>query len=123
MKISYLFLIPVFLFNISLSAQKLDKITSKKPISIYTFSKISVDKNGISSINKKLSLNNFNFVFVDVIDLDLNQFSIDTKYVYKKTSEFIYDDFNRYQNRNLLKGFLIKNDPTRWNLQYRKSNL
>lgn len=123
MKTSYLFLITVFLFKLSLNAQKLDKITSKKPISIYTLSKISVDKNGFSAVNKKLNLKNFNFVFVDVIDLDLNQFSIDSKYVYKKPSEFIYDDFNRYQNRNLLKGFLIKNDPTRWNLQYRRSNL
>lgn len=55
--------------------------------------------------------------------LDLNQFSIDFKDVGKTPSAFIYDDYKRYQDRNLLKGFLLKNDPTSWNLQRPQPNL
>lgn len=119
MKNSCLFLVAFLLFSITLQAQK----TAKKPTSIYTFSKFSDDKNGFSAINKRLKLKNFNFVFVDVVDLDLNQFSVDTNNLYKTPSEFIFDDYKRYQNRNLLKGFLLKNDPTRWNLQCLPQNL
>ena len=115
MKTKHLFLVIIFLFSISLQAQKATKTSSKKPVSIYTFSNFSNDKNSFSAINKKLNLNDFNFVFIDIVDLDLNQFSIDANNLYKTPSDFINDDFERYQNSNLLKGFLLKNDPTRWN--------
>jgi hypothetical protein len=117
MKTKYHFIAILFLFSVSINAQKEDKTTSKKPTSIYTFSGFSNDKNDFSAINKKLKLSNLNFVIVNAIDLDLNQFSIDFKNIGKKPSTFIYDDYKRYQDRNLLKGFLLKNDPTRWNLQ------
>jgi hypothetical protein len=55
-------------------------------------------------------------VIVDQIDLDTNTFSMNTKNLGRKPSEFIYDDYKRYQDNNLLKGFLLKNDPTRWDL-------
>ncbi len=123
MKTYSLFFSFLFILSISINAQKKVDVSLKKPTSIYTFSKFSTDKNGFSAINEKLNLKDFNFVFVDVIDLDLNRFSIDTKNVYRKPSGFIYDDYTRYQNRNLLKGFWLKNDPTRWNLQCPQPNL
>lgn len=117
MKTKYLFFLPFFFLSIHLTAQNKNKQKNTKPTSIYTFSKFSIDKNGFFALNKKLNLKDFNFVFVDIIDLESNQFSLDVKNTYKEPSEFIYDDLKRYQNRNLLNGFLIKNDPTRWNLQ------
>jgi hypothetical protein len=123
MKTTYLFLATLFIFSVSLNAQKNAKTLSKAPVSIYTFSNFSTGKNGFSAINKKLKLSNFNFVFVDGIDLDLNRFSINAKNINIQPSEFIYDDYQRYLDRNLLKGFLLKNDPTRWNLQCPQPNL
>ena len=100
--------IPLFLFLcFSLNAQKL-------PTSIYTFSSLNT-VNKVYTLNKKLNLTNHTFVIVDQIDLDTNAFSMNTKNLGRKPSEFIYDDYKRYQDNNLLKGFLLKNDPTRWN--------
>lgn len=123
MKTTHFFCALIFLFSISINAQKIDENLSKKPISIYTISAFSDDVNSFSAINKKLKLANFSFVFVDAIALDLNQFSIDFKDLGKTSTSFIYDDYRRYQDRNLLKGFLLKNDPTRWNLQRLQPNL
>ncbi|MGK0414398.1 MAG: putative membrane protein [Polaribacter sp.] len=117
MKTKLLFLAVIFLFSTAVSAQKKNTNSSNKPVSIYTFSKSISDKNGFSAINKKLQLTNFNFVYVDPLDLDLNRMSIDSNNLSNTPSAYIFDDYKRYQDRNLLKGFLLKNDPTRWNLQ------
>jgi hypothetical protein len=123
MNIKYTFIAIIFLSCITINAQKNDKTVSIKPISIYTVSSFSNDENSFFAINKKLKLSNFNFVIVDGLDLDLNRFSLNSKNLGKKPSTFIYDDFKRYQDRNLLKGFLLKNDPTRWNLQCLQPNI
>jgi hypothetical protein len=117
MKTKRSFLALIFLFSTAVNAQKKDINSSNKPVSIYTFSKPTSDKNGFSAINKKLQLTNFNFVYVDPLDLDLNRMSIDSNNLSNTPSAYIFDDYKRYQDRNLLKGFLLKNDPTRWNLQ------
>ena len=123
MKITNLIFTVFTLLSTTLIAQKTTKTITKTPVSIYTISNVSIDKNGFYEINKRLKLSNFDFVIVNAIDLDLNQFSINTKHLTTKPSEFIYDDYKRYQDQNLLKGFLLKNDPTRWNLQCRQPNL
>jgi hypothetical protein len=123
MKTTYYFSALILLLSITINAQEVDENQAKKPASIYTFSAFSNDENSFSAIQKKLKLYNFSFVFMNAIALDLNQFSIDFKDVGKTPSAFIYDDYKRYQDRNLLKGFLLKNDPTRWNLQRPQPNL
>ncbi len=123
MKTNYLFLVLIFLFSISINGQNIDENLLKKPLSIYTFSNFLISENSFSAINKKLKLVNLSFVMVDGIDLDLNRFSVDFKDLGKTPTAFIYDDYQRYQDRNLLKGFLLKNDPTRWNLQCAPANL
>lgn len=123
MKNQHFFLAIFFLVSITISAQEKNNKTSLKPVSIYTFSGFSNDKNSFSAINNKLKLTGFKFVIVNQLDLDLNQVSINTNTFGRKPSELIYDDYKRYQDRNLLKGFLLKNDPTRWNLQCRQPNL
>ncbi|UAM97560.1 hypothetical protein K8354_14800 [Polaribacter litorisediminis] len=117
MKTKGSFLVIISLFSIAVNAQKKNINLSNKPASIYTFSKAISDKNGFSAINKKLQLTNFNFVYVDLLDLDLNRMSIDSNNLRNTPSAYIFDDYKRYQDRNLLKGFLLENDPTRWNLQ------
>ena len=123
MKTKLYFLAFLFLISLTINAQKTDKKTPKKPASIYTFSAFSNDKNSFSAINKKLNLDNLNFVYVDRFDIDSNPFSVEYKDLGKTPTAFIYDDYKRYQDRNLLKGFLLKNDPTRWNLQCQQQNI
>ncbi len=123
MNFKHVFLAIIFLSCITTNAQKKDKIASIKPVSIYTVPSFSNGENNFSAINKKLKLSNLHFVIVDELDLDLNRFSINAKDFGKKPSAFIYDDYKRYQDRNLLKGFLLKNDPTRWNLQCPQPNI
>ena len=114
MKKTNILFIVLFLISLSIKAQK-DSIVSKKlPVSIYTFRSFSNDLNGFSSLNKKLHLTNFKFVFVE--DIDSNLFSIETKNTSEKFSGFIDDDLRRYQNNNLLKGFFCKYDPARWTM-------
>lgn len=114
MKTKYIVLTLIFLFKLSINAQKIHKSSINKPASIYTFSIFDNNQNSFSAINKKLKLNNFSFNFINVFDADFNQLSIETNNVYETSSIFVEDDFNRFQNENLLNGFLIKNDPTRW---------
>lgn len=114
MKTKYIVLTLIFLFKLSINAQKIHKSSINKPASIYTFSIFDNNQNSFSAINKKLKLNNFSFNFINVFDADFNQLSIETNNVYATSSIFVEDDFNRFQNENLLNGFLIKNDPTRW---------
>ena len=116
MKLKNIFFTVFLLINLSFFAQNTTTSASKKTASIYTVSNLLDSKNDFSAINKKLKLNNFNFTFVTIIDNDFNTYSIDLNNIYRAHSDFINDDLKRRQNKNLLKGFLLKNDPTRWNL-------
>jgi hypothetical protein len=116
MKLKNIFFTVFLLINLSFFAQKTTTSTFKKPVSIYTLSNLLNANNSFSSINKKLKLNNFDFVYVSQKDLDLNLFSFQFKDIGKNPSAFIYDDYTAYRDENLLKGFLLDNDPTRWNL-------
>ncbi|MEE9408343.1 MAG: hypothetical protein V3V28_09735 [Polaribacter sp.] len=100
--------------SISLNAQKSNTISTNLPVSIYTYNQLSNTSYSFSKIFKNLKLTDYSFVFVDQLDLYTNTFSINFNDIDKQPSIFIYDDYKRYQNNNLLKGFLVKNDPTRW---------
>lgn len=102
----------VYFFTLSFFAQQ--KVN--QPKSIYTYSSISLT-NSSFALNNKLKLKGFDFVYVNLLDLDLNQFSIDFANFSKTPSPLIYDDYNAYRDENFLKGFRLENDPTRWNLQ------
>lgn len=115
MKNTYFFIILFFLFSFTKNAQATSKTGLKKPVSIYSVSNVLNSKNSFSAIKKKL--NNLNFVFVDLINLDTNTFSLNFNDLGKNPSAYIYNDNKKYRDENLLKGFLEKNDPTRWNLQ------
>jgi hypothetical protein len=123
MKNKHFFLALIFIFSYTINGQNKPTKDSKKPTSIYTFSSFSKDKNSFSIINKKLKLKNFQFVYVDLIDLDTNTFSFNFNDISKNPSAYIYDDYLKYRDENLLKGFIEKNDPTRWNLQCPQPNL
>ncbi|AUC86187.1 hypothetical protein CW731_13265 [Polaribacter sp. ALD11] len=116
MKRRTLFLMIVLLVSISFHAQKTELPQQKVPVSIYTFNSLDKDVNSISSLNKRLNLTTYKFVTIAANDIENNIASINFSDVGKKPSAYIYDDYKKYQNNNLLKGFLLKNDPTRWNL-------
>ncbi|WP_299063678.1 hypothetical protein [uncultured Polaribacter sp.] len=112
-----IFLIAVFMLisNLIFSQDKYIKVT-KAPTSIYTINSFSNNPNSFSKLNSRLNLKSFEFVTLNVEDIENNVMAIDFLNIDKKPSEFIYDDYNNYQNNYLLKGFRYKNDPTRWNL-------
>ena len=41
----------------------------------------------------------------------------------ERTSAYVYDDYESYQNNNFLKEFLFDNNPTRWNLRCVKNRI
>ncbi|MGG6229350.1 hypothetical protein [Tenacibaculum sp. SDUM215027] len=101
-------------FVFSTTAQEVDK-KEIAPKSIYTFSNTSSTFYDSSTVNKNLDLAGLSFFIVSQQDIDNNSFSIPFNKLSKKPTTLIYDDYTDYQNNNLLKGFLKKNDPTRWN--------
>lgn len=106
----------IFLF-VAITVYGQNKSNTKPlPQSIYTVSSFQ-NSFSYSFINKKLRLNNFSFVYADPNALDLNQFSVRLRDIGKKPSMFLLEDYQKYQDGNLLKGFQFKYDPTRWNLQ------
>ena len=117
MKNKLLLLVLTLLFSITINAQKTASNLPIKNPSIYTSYQLYNDENDFTAINKKLKLNNFKFVFVNLSDLEYDRLSVDLYSLYNTPSNFIFDDYKRYQDRYLLKGFLLKNDPTRWNLR------
>lgn len=116
MKLKNILFTIFLLINLSLFAQKTTTSTLKKPASIYTVSGLFNANNSFSAINKKLKLNNFNFAYLDLNDSDANPYSLRLRNFGKTPTALIYDDYKSYRDENLLKGFLVKNDPTRWNL-------
>ena len=114
MKVRLFIFLLSFAFHYSVSAQK---STAIKPQSIYAISHILTGNSTYSNLNQQLKLTDYQFVFVDQLDLDINQFSIEMRNFGRKPTQWIHDDYLKYRDENLLKGFRLKYDPTRWNLQ------
>ena len=107
------------LFTLLFNGNGFSQSSVNTPKSIYTYL-VTPSKNSFSSLNRKLNLKGFHFVYVDLLALDVNQFLTYTTYTNttsNKPSLLIYDDYKAYRDENLLKGFRLKYDPTRWNLQ------
>ena len=117
MKKYYFLLITLFVGSFCFSQ---NKTTSKKllPISIYTASLNKVNTNNTntySSIAQRLNFNKYyKFVSVSFEDIDNGRFLISDDNLTTKPTIFIYDDYKKYRDENLLKGFLQKHDLTRW---------
>lgn len=94
-------------------AQQKQVVKTSQQKSIYTL-QLTQNTNDYTSLNNRLKLTNFNFVFVNDEDIDNGTFNIAFKNIGKKPSTFIYDDYNNYRDNNLLKGFFRKHDLTRW---------
>ena len=97
------------------------------PVSIYTTSfQPTADKTpSYTSINKDLNLKKqYKFSTISFEEIDDNQFVISTENISTKATKFIYDDYKSYRDENLLKGFLQKHDPTRWDpINFKQPNL
>ena len=104
--------------------------TNKKllPVSIYTSSlnaTNSYNSNSFTSIAKRLNFNKYyKFITVSFDDIDNGRFLISDDNLTTKPTIFIYDDYKKYRDENLLKGFLKKHDLTRWEpCNFRQSNV
>jgi hypothetical protein len=117
MKKIFLFFTTLLLISTSFYAQKVVKTINKAPISIYTFNSLKKDSFSISSLHKRLKLKSFHFRFVAAHNIDQTIYPLNFREIGERTSAFVYDDYERYQNNNFLKEFLFDNNPTRWNLQ------
>ena len=97
------------------------------PVSIYTTSfQVKTDNTpSYSSLKKNLNFKNYyKFSTISFEDIDSGQFLISDKNLSTKTTIFIYDDYKSYRDENLLKGFLQKYDPTRWDpCNFRQPNI
>ena len=87
------------------------------PVSIYTTSfSVKTDNNpSYASLKKNLNFKKYyKFSTISFEDINSSQFLISDKNFSTKATRFIYDDYKSYRDENLLKGFLQKHDPTRW---------
>lgn len=92
------------------------KVNQFKPLSIYTLSSKVLDmSNSYSSLNEKLKLSDYQFVIVNQLDIELNQISINSRNLGRTPTQWIHDDYFKYRDEHLLKGFTRKYDATRWN--------
>jgi hypothetical protein len=103
----------------SLYAQK----KTKAPLSIYTFSALKSDNQDTASLNKRLNMGSFKFVFFDAHRRDQITSSLHFIEIGETTPEYVFDAYTNYHNNDFIKDFILENDPTRWNLHRRKNRM
>jgi hypothetical protein len=114
-KYAYLLFI-LFVGGVCFSQQKTTN-SNFIPISIYTTSFL-VNKGSnpsYASIQKNLKFKSYyktTTISYEVVDSE--QFLNSSRNITTKTPRFIYDDYKKYRDEKLLKGFLEMHDPTRW---------
>jgi hypothetical protein len=123
MKKIFLLFIIFLCVNISTYAQKKSINISKAPVSIYTFNSLKKDAHNISSISRRLNINPFYSATPNDHNVDQKIYPLNFKETGEQTTEYIYDDYEKYQDNTFLKEFLFANDPTRWNLQRTKNRI
>ena len=104
-------------------AQEVSTSMSKVSVSIYTFNSLKKDAHNISSISRRLNINPFYSVIPNNHNVDQKIYPLNFKEIGEQTAEYIYDDYQKYQDKTFLKEFLFANDPTRWNLQRTKNRI
>ena len=109
--------------NISMQAQEASTNMSKVPVSIYTFNSLKKDAHNISSISRRLNINSFYSVIPNNHNVDQKIYPLNFKEIGEQTTEYVYDAYQKYQDKTFLKEFLFANDPTRWNLQRTKNRI
>ena len=109
--------------NISMQAQEASTNMSKVPVSIYTFNSLKKDAHNISSISRRLNINSFYSVIPNNHNVDEKIYPLNFKEIGEQTTEYVYDAYQKYQDKTFLKEFLFANDPTRWNLQRTKNRI
>ncbi len=123
MKKLFLFLPLGLLMSPFFYAQKAIQITNRAPVSIYAFNSLKKNNFSISLLNKRLQLKSFNSIIVDIHNVDQKIYPLNFMEIGERTSAYVYDDYESYQNNNFLKEFLFDNNPTRWNLRCVKNRI
>ena len=125
MKKIFLLFIIFLCTDISMHAQEASTSMSmsKVSVSIYTFNSLKKDAHNISSISKRLNINPFYSVIPNNHNVDQKIYPLNFKEIREQTTEYVYDAYQKYQDKTFLKEFLFANDPTRWNLQRIKNRI
>ena len=123
MKKIFLLFIIFLCANISIYAQEVSTSMSKVSVSIYTFNSLKKDAHTISSISRRLNINPFYSVIPNNHNVDEKIYPLNFKEIGAQATEYVYDDYEKYEDNTFLKEFLFANDPTRWNLQRRKNRI
>ena len=123
MKKIFLLFIIFLCTDISMHAQEASTSMSKVSVSIYTFNSLKKDAHTISSISRRLNINPFYSATPNDHNVDQKIYPLNFKETGEQTTEYIYDDYEKYQDNTFLKEFLFANDPTRWNLQRTKNRI
>ncbi len=81
--------------------------TNLLPLSVYTTSfKKTINLNSKSNLNKKLRLTSYQFMLLDLRNMEEGFFNIPMYAEYNPPTEFIYDSYNKlYSNLQLQKSF------------------
>ncbi len=81
--------------------------TNLLPLSVYTISlKKTINLNSKFNLNKKLRLTSYQFMLLDLRNMEEGFFNIPMYTEYNPPSEFIYDSYNKlYSNLQLQKSF------------------
>lgn len=121
-------LLTIFVGSFCFSQEQKTTNNTVFPVSIYTsYYKINTTNKtpSYASVKQYLNFKNYyKFSTVSFEDIDSNQFVISANNLSTKATKFIYDDYKSYRDENLLKGFLQKHDPTRWQpCNFRQPNL
>ncbi len=103
----------LLIFSISIFSQKTAVVEKKElPVSIYTISS-PININGISSVNKRINLSTFKFLFSFDNYLGNQWYNYNATVVSKNLGKisrsFLMDDAKYYFD-----SFVRKHDPTKW---------
>jgi hypothetical protein len=108
------FLLFILIATVSFSQIKTHNKT-KNPVSIYTINYKNSFKNNYFLIHKSLNLKAYRFATLSFQDIDRGILTASNLFS-NRSLAFIEDDIKNYRDQHLLKGFLLKNDPTRWSI-------
>lgn len=102
-----------FLFLLSISfgfSQEFKKDTLKKeiPVSIYTATQTSTDLNSLLTLNKRLNLKSYTFLYLDENDIEEGLFTVPLFSEKLNTSNYIYDTYNKIHQKSVLEAAFFK---------------
>lgn len=114
MKKNISILLVLLTISVSFSQNKSTK-KKKKPVSIYTINYKNTSLNTCFLVNKNLNFKKYRFSTLSFQEIDRGILTTSNLFS-NKSLAYIEEDIKSHRDEHLLKGFLLKNDPTRWSI-------